>query len=185
MRKDIPVKRKIFKNAGFTLLEMIVVVAIMAIGLGLVSMSVNTIFSLEMKRCVKEITSELGKEKVTAMTRAGNVYMRLYKTGDGIHIDKYENDKRIETIDVGSAKIAITCHIGSDPTGTPLDADGIIIAFNRNNGSFKTVGQAWALYDESAPGSGITGYYTKIVVRSGSSRTIVLWPDTGKFSVSG
>ncbi len=178
-------KRKIFKNAGFTILEMIVVVAIMAIGLGLVSMSVNTIFSLETKRCVKEIASELGKEKVTAMTRAGDVYMRLYKTGDGIYIDKYENDKPAEQdIKVGSAKIAITCHVGSDPTGAPLDADGIIIAFNRNDGSFKTAGQAWALYDESAPGAGIGGYYTKIVVRSGASRTIILWPDTGKFSVS-
>ncbi len=176
------------KNAGYTLLEMIVVVAILAVGLTIVGMSINTIFSLELKQCAKEIHSELGKEKVAAMTRSGDVYMRLYKTNSGIYIDKYENDTLIEQgIEVGSAKITVTSYIGTSPTGTALDADGIVISFNKSNGSFKKAGQARALFDSAySPNPATDAYYSKLVISSGgTSRTIVLWPDTGKFSISG
>jgi prepilin-type N-terminal cleavage/methylation domain-containing protein len=175
-------------NAGYTLLEMIVVVAILAVGLTIVGMSINTIFSLELRQCAKQIHSELGKEKVAAMTRSGDVYMRLYKTDEGVYIDKYENDKLIEKeIEVGSVKMTVTYYIGSDATGTQLDADGIIIAFNKSNGSFKKAGQARALFDSAyIPNPSTDAYYSKFVIQSGgSSRTIVLWPDTGKFSISG
>lgn len=172
-------------NAGYTLLEMIVVCAMLAIGITIVSMSINTIFSLEMRQCTKTIGSELSKEKVTAMTRAGAVYMRLYKDDDGIFIDKYENDVLVEEhIKVGTVKITVKYYIGSTTEGTPLDGNGIIIAFNKSNGSFKTVKEAWTLFESAhiAPDE----YYSKLVVSSGnSSRTIVFWPDTGKFEITG
>lgn len=171
-------------NAGYTLLEMIVVCAMLAVGITIVSMSINTIFSLEMKQCTKNIGSELGKEKVAAMTRAGEVYMRLYKNSDGIFIDKYENDVLVESrIKVGTAKITVKYYSESNPDGTPIDNSGIIIAFNKSNGSFKTIKEAWMLFDSShnAPDEN----YSKLVVSSSTSRTISLWPDTGKFSISG
>jgi prepilin-type N-terminal cleavage/methylation domain-containing protein len=180
------VSGKALKNAGYTLLEMIVVVAILAVGLAIVGMSINTVFTLEMKQCVKEITGELGKQKVTAMTRSGDVYMRLYQNGDGIYIDKFENDVLTEQgIKVGTAKITVTCFSASNTAGTPLGSDGIIIAFNRDNGSFKKIKEAWALYDDTASPMFPDEYYTRLVISGGgSSRTIVLWPDTGKFNVS-
>lgn len=171
------------KNAGYTLLEMMVVVAMLAVGATIVGMSINTIFSLEMKQCVKNLSSELGKEKVAAMTRTGEVYMRLYKENGVIYIDKFENDHRIEDhIKVGGAKVTVKYYADLGIEGT-LDSTGIVIAFNKSNGSFKSVKEAWKMFDDlhSAPDA----YYSKIVVSSGnSSRTIVLWPDTGKFSVS-
>jgi prepilin-type N-terminal cleavage/methylation domain-containing protein len=180
------VRRKALKNAGYTILEMMVVVAILAVGLGIVGMSVNTIFSLEMRQCVKKLSAELGKQKVAAMTRAGEVYMRLYKDGGGIYLDKYENDVLTEQgVKVGGKKISVTYYSTSNTAGTPLGPDGIVIAFNKSNGSFKKIGQAWALYDGLGSPTYPDEYYTKLVIQSGgSSRTIVLWPDTGKFSIS-
>jgi prepilin-type N-terminal cleavage/methylation domain-containing protein len=184
--KGCPVSGRALKNAGYTLLEMIVVVAILAVGLTIVGMSINTIFSLEMKQSVKELSSELGKEKVAAMTRTGEVYMRLYKTDSGIYIDKYEDDHCIEQgISVGSAKVTLNYCIGSNAAGVPLDEDGIIIAFNKSNGSFKDIDQAWKLFDDTYTPQYSGAYYTKLVLMSGgSSRTIVMWPDTGKFSIT-
>jgi len=180
------VSGKACKNAGYTLMEMIVVVALLAVGLAIVGMSVSTIFSLEMKQCVKEVAGELGKQKVAAMTRSGEVYMRLYESDGGIYLDKYENDVPTEQgVKVGGAKISVTWYSGSNTAGTPLGPDGIVIAFNKNNGSFKKIGQAWALYDSFGSPIYAAEYYSKLVIQSGgSSRTIALWPDTGKFSIS-
>lgn len=175
------------KNAGYTLLELIVVVAIMAVGLTIVAMSINTIFSLQMKQCVKDLNSELGKQKIAAMTRTGDVYMHLYKDGSGIFVDRYENDNLVEAhIKVGSAKVAVKYYSASNVSGTALDAKGIIIAFNKSNGSFKRIGEAWALLDEAYNPMYGGEYYTKLLVSGGKlSRAIILWPDTGKFSISG
>lgn len=179
-------RRKAIKNAGYTILEMMVVVAILAVGLAVVSMSVNTIFSLEMKECVKQLAAELGKQKVAAMTRSGEVYMRLYKDDGGIFLDKYENDVPVEQgVRIGGEKISVTYYSGSNTAGTALSPDGIVIAFNKSNGSFKKIGQAWTMYGGSGSPTYPGEYYTKLVIQSGgASRTIVLWPDTGKFSIS-
>ncbi len=177
------------KNAGYTLLEMIVVVAILAVGLAIASMSINTIFSLEMKECTKELGSELGKEKVAAMTRIGDVYMRVYKKSDGVYIDKFENGLLVEQgTKIGKAKIIIEYYTDTSPDAkaTLLDSDGIIIAFNKNDGSFKLIGDAWHMYDDAYNPKYPDKYYTKLVISSANnSRTIVLWPDTGKFTISG
>lgn len=187
MRKDILVGGKATKNAGYTLLELIVVIAILAVGMTIVGMSINTIFSLEMRQSVKEINSELGKEKVAAMTRTGEVYMRLYRTSSGIFIDKYEDDVLVEQgIKVGTVKVTVSYYIGTNATATPLDDQGIIISFNKDNGSFKTIGQAWQLYNESYTPTYPSDYYSKLIISGGNvSRAIVFWPSTGKFSIVG
>jgi hypothetical protein len=159
----------------------------MAIGLTIVGASITAIFSLEMRQCTNELGSELGKEKITAMTKAGEVYMRLYKNRDGIYIDKYENDILIEQgVKIGSAKVSVQYYSASNAAGTSLDENGIIIAFNKYDGSFKKIGAAWELYNSPPAPLYLDEYYSKLVVSSGkSSRTIELWPNTGKFSISG
>ncbi len=174
------------RNAGYTLLEMIVVVAILAVGLTIGSMSINAIFSLEMKQSVKNISSELGKEKVASMTRTGEVYMRLYKDSDGIFIDRYENDTLIEEhLKVGTVKVTVEYYSDTNTSGTALNEVGIIIAFNKSNGSFKTIKQSWALFDDAYSPLYPDEYYSQLVLSSGNtSRTIVLWPNTGKFNIT-
>ena len=162
---------------------MMVVVAILAVGLAVVSMSVNTIFSLEMKECVKQLAAELGKQKVAAMTRSGEVYMRLYKDDGGIFIDKYENDVPVEQgVRIGGEKISVTYYSGSNTAGTPLGPDGIVIAFNKSNGSFKKIGRVDDVRRFRQPE--LSGeYYTKLLYKAAPSRTIVLC-HTGKFHIS-
>ena len=160
------------KNKGFSLVEIIVVVAILAVTLTLLFLSVNTIFALNVQKTAKEIVSELGKTKIACMTRQGDVSMRLYKTDEGIMLEHVENGTPKGPAEkVGKADIVITCYFGSDTDGTELDASGLTFSFNRSDGSFK-------------PTSG--GSCTKLVVSSkDNSRTILLWPETGKVTYNG
>jgi hypothetical protein len=154
------------------LVEIIVVVAIIAVVLTMAFLSVNTIFALDVQKTAKEITSDLAKVKIACMTREGDVYMRLYKNESGIMIERYENGAPVGLAEkVGKANLTVTCYTSSETDGAILDEIGITLAFNRSDGSFK-------------PSAG--GYYTKLVVSSGdNSRTITLWPETGKVTYDG
>jgi prepilin-type N-terminal cleavage/methylation domain-containing protein len=66
-------------NRGLTLVEIVVVVAILAIASSIVWMSINTIFGLEAKKTAKELYGAIEKVKVQQMTKAGASYLHLYR----------------------------------------------------------------------------------------------------------
>jgi prepilin-type N-terminal cleavage/methylation domain-containing protein len=181
------------KNGGYSLVEVMVVVAILAVAVAVVVFSINNFYALDVQQCAKDIASELGKEKIACMTRTGDVYLRLYKGTDGaVYIDRYENDVLTEQgVKVGKATVRVTYHTAPvtdgtklDTGGTALDNTGIVIAFNRSDGSFMTAGQAWRLYE--ATSAHPDDYYTQLTVSSNSSsRSIILWSQTGKFTYTG
>jgi prepilin-type N-terminal cleavage/methylation domain-containing protein len=175
------------KNKGFTYVEVIIVLAILAVALVVVFTSINSIHALNVKQCVKDIAGELAKEKIAAMTRKSDVYMRLYKTGSGIYADEYENSTLVSAgVFLGKSSVGITWFSETNTAGTKLGSDGIVIAFNKSNGSFKSIGDAWALYSGAAAPAYADEYYTQLVVANPyGSKSLVLWPQTGKFSYSG
>ena len=179
-------RSKRVKNAGYTLVEIIVVVAIIAITLTLVFLSVNTVFALDVRQTAKDLAGELAKEKIACMTRTGNVYLRLYKTDAGILADRYENGVLTEqAVSIGKKVVAVTYYSATNTAGIVLDSTGVIISFNRNDGSFKTIGQAWMLYNPSSNPTYSGEYYTKFVITSGGrTSTVTLYPQTGKTAFS-
>jgi prepilin-type N-terminal cleavage/methylation domain-containing protein len=175
------------KNKGFTYVEVIVVLAILAVALTVVFTSINSVHALNVKECVKDIAGELAKEKIAAMTRKSDVYVRLYKTSSGIYADEYENSALVSAgVYMGKSTVGITWFSETNTAGTKLGSDGIVIAFNKSNGSFKSIGNAWALYSSSAAPLYDDEYYTQLVVANPyGSKSLILWPQTGKFSYSG
>jgi type II secretory pathway pseudopilin PulG len=182
-RRNAALRRR---DAGFSFIEVMIIAAILAVALTVFLTSVGTILAVNVRECAKNLTGELGKGKIAAMARAGEVYMRLYRTDSGVYIDAYENDRPVSSVPVGKASVAVTYFTESNTAGTLVDAVGIVIAFNRSGGGFKSVGEAWALYDASAAPAYAGEYYTKFVVSNGyGSKTIMLWPHTGKISYTG
>ena len=170
--KSEPRKAIGVNSRGFTLVEIIIVVAIIAVALTMAFLSINTIFALDVQKTAKEIVSDLGKTKIACMTREGDVYLHLYKNEYGIMVERFENGAPVGAAEkVGKATLTVTCFYGAAADGTVLDETGITIAFNRSDGSFK-------------PSTG--GNVTRLVVSSGDrSRTITLWPQTGKVTYTG
>ena len=98
------------KNKGFTLVELVIVVAIFTILLGILEPSVNSIFGFRVQRAANSIGAALDKTKTEAMNRLVGE-MKLEKQDDGYYISYYldrgkdsESSSKIRSAD--SEKIA-------------------------------------------------------------------------------
>jgi prepilin-type N-terminal cleavage/methylation domain-containing protein len=181
-------------SKGFSLVEIIVVVAILGVALTLMGMSINTIFALDVKQCAKDLAGALAKEKIEAMSKEGEVYLRLYKeTGhadpkeNGIFVDFCQEvfDEGVWTTTannekIGNTKVRITLTTKSGGT-INIDDQDIIIAFNKSDGSLKMISSSWALAGLTYPTD--NDYYASIKIYNSdqNSRTIEFSPVTGKF----
>ncbi len=71
-------------NRGYSIIELIIVLAIIAIIMGTVFYSIILIFSANAKSCANNIQRSIGDCKVTTMGKA-DAYMELYRNDDGIY----------------------------------------------------------------------------------------------------
>lgn len=183
-RPRLPWRQRL-KNAGFSLVELMIAVALLGIGLTIIGMSVNTIFSLRATECQKEIAGKLSEEKVACLSRDGRVYMRLYQDANGVFVDQYVNGVLDDQKQVGNVSVKVfytTTYSGE----IALDATGIIIAFNRSDGSFMTVGNAWALQNIPGTPAHATEYFKTLYIKgAGRVREIELQRYTGKYTLAG
>ena len=76
------------KNKGFTLVEMVITVAIFAILLGILVPSLNSILGFRVQRAANSIASALDKTKIEASNRLVGE-MKLEKLEDGYYITYY------------------------------------------------------------------------------------------------
>ena len=157
-------------NKGLTLIEIMVVMAIIAIASTMVWLSVNTIFGLQAKQTAKELYAGMEKTKVEQMMKSGETSLKLRRDDDdgGVYLDFCHDGEVVESKKIGSSRIIVTYTL-TNSEGT-LDSNGIVLAFNRSDGSFKT-----------AEGTGGDYYDTITILSGGFSRTITLYPNTGKF----
>ena len=171
------------KNRGFSYIELLVVVAIIGIAISLVSLSISTIFSLNAKKCAKNIASLLSECKVDAMSRAGDTYLVLYKDSDGVIAEYYISDNLVSEETIGKSSLSLSYTDTNGLTHTDITAaDPICISFLRDTGAFMDIAESQTLYGGSGTGEGV--YYDEITVSSGRIYSIDLVPSTGRFSVN-
>ena len=158
------------RNQGYSLVELIVVIAIMAVLTGTSVISVNMIGSFKAKECAKNIQSCINKTRVSTMGR-NSVVLHLYQGADGsIYAQTTTNGTADEPQVIGKKSVTVRYTDGDDlGTATELDASGVYIEFDRSSGTMKL------------PSSGPSIYVHKIAVSQGN-RTFVLtiYKETGK-----
>lgn len=156
-------------NKGFSLVEMIIVLAIMVIlFVGAGAMMINW-RSWNVSDCIEKIDTALGSAKIECMSKqssllhiwkeSGNYYLKI---GDGE--EKKIGDEEVQIFyEDGSKEIEIT------------DTEGLKLDFDRKDGSYKQIRTA---------SDGTAVYCTKITVkRKDKSMYIELERKTGKHSV--
>ena len=86
MRKS---RQKSEENKGFTLIEVIIVVAIFATLLGIMIPSLNSVLGFHVRRTTESICSALDRTKSEAMNRLVAEVKLSYVDGDGYYITYY------------------------------------------------------------------------------------------------
>lgn len=151
---------------GFSLVELIVVIAIMAIvtTVGLTSFSLVT--GQQVKSCTANIEGYIGQTRMQALSRdSGSLMLEVLDNGVFATLSSGENVK------VGSSGITISYSSDDGSEVTLGEGDTLSLSFDRSSGAFSPLAETGA-------------YCTEIRVQgSGRLMRIVLIPRTGKFYV--
>ena len=132
-------------NGGYSLVELIIVVAIMAVLIGTVFYSISMIFGANAKTCANNIQRAIAECKVTTMGKK-EAYMELYRDAEGNVYTKlyvYEQAGAApvegEPQKMGNSRV----YVGYTRPGETPDAatelnngDSVTIQFDRSSGSF-------------------------------------------------
>lgn len=176
MRKD---------NKGYSLLEMIVVLAILAIFVVSAISGLGYIFGSAVRSCANDVKSAVGATRINTMGRYETV-LNLYQGSDGIY--KQEWYKEVNPTDgsetwysdspykIGKSYVTLSYTTKDGTVGT-VDAGGIWIGFDRSSGKERDVDLVHAL----PPGkTGVADIFSKITADGAVTVDVTIVPATGK-----
>lgn len=182
-------------NRGFSLVELIVVIAIMAVMIGVGILSLSLLLGTQARGCAQNVSGLLNETKTGCLSRFDETMTLSYRTkgsdkaitSDGYYaenyiytIDKDANSVAISNSEIrrmGSSKVVITVYL-SDGTSFELGtAKTVTISFNRSTGAFDPV---------TVDGTQTDDYVEKITFASGAKTyTITMVQETGKHTLQG
>lgn len=165
------------KNAGVSIVEMVVILAILAVITGVGAYGVGQVSGYRPRECANQVSTSLSECKVTTLGKAkstGDIYWELYKEDKDFFVATVYNagttQQYEKTEKVGEGNLTVTCE---DSAGNVTTVDGgfgsgLQLCFNRASG---------ALCERS----GSITTKKKITVSKGNKEyTIELYPTTGK-----
>ena len=173
-------------NKGYSLLELIVVIAILGIFIVSAISGLNYIFGTAVRSCANDIKSAVGATRINTMGKYETV-LNIYKDTDGIHKQEWRKEvtwtgAKTETWvsdhpdQIGKSYVDVTYTTEGGTTGT-LDANGIWIGFDRGSGKERDVDAVTTL----PPGkTGVADIFTDITASGVVTVRVVIVPATGK-----
>lgn len=133
MRKD---------NHGFTVVEVLVVIAILVILTTSIGMSITSVASANVNSVTKTVDAQMKKLRFTTLSKEGDYSLFIYKRGKINYYEIAPTGTELTSLDKGiklgksGLKVQYSV-IGNDSMQTVSDSVYIEIAYNRSNGTFK------------------------------------------------
>ena len=177
-------------NKGFSLIELVVVIAIMSIMVGFLVVSMSTVFGTKAQECAEKVSAKIDSVKTGSVSLYNETMILKYDT-DGYYtecgvftIDKYANSVAAsdpEIRKVGAKNVVVKAYT-TDGVEYNVASNSITISFDRSSGAFA---QAQVNGNPLVDGSGLPVYFDKITFSAGSrTYTIQMVPETGKHSIT-
>lgn len=146
-------RKKQLKNKGFTLVEMMIVVSILAILLGILIPSFNALVDYRATRAAKSISSGLERMRTEAMSRLV-AEMKLEKKSDGYYISYclhkgkqagmvWSNEEKI-----APARTNITYRLATKESVELKTGESIILTVDRSTKGFRPLQSAAVTTEE-------------------------------------
>lgn len=198
-------------NKGVSLVELVIVIAIMAILGTFVFVGFGLLTGQYARECANDLSAALSKEKNSSLTKSATIdcYMELLYDDDGYHVRYYVPKNAIVKGDtppsdwvladdqkVGSKRVYINInweYDGGTSTSTVIQSgQSVKFIYDRISGALKASGES----DGITPGidsfilddiaNGVAAKCTKITITIDHGRTyeITLYPATGKHELT-
>lgn len=166
-------KESILNHAGMSLVELLLVIAIISIAVGISGIGISLVFSRDCEKCAKTIDGELATAKMNAMAQKGTFIMTIDALGHSVEVNSSERG----TILKETVQSRVTVSFEAIGGTTDLSsAEEISIEFDKSTGKVKTVSSGGATADG-------TIFKIHCVNDNGKKATTVLVVATGKHYV--
>lgn len=181
------------RNKGFTIIEMLVVIAVMSAGLALVSASISSLTAAAVRKCAVDLNSMLARCKVNTMYRAQPIVVVLIENGRVVG-EYYEGGNLISREILASRTgFDVRIRTGAGLHAPLTEGQSVVLGFERGTGALLSLNdydaneRFWDGADnplEDIPNPIIAGNATAVVIQRGTAQyTITLVPTTGRHSV--
>lgn len=166
-------KRKISDNAGISLMELLLVIAILSIAVGLAGIGISLVFSRDSERCAKTLEGALATARMNAMAQKGTFTLTVDTLG---HIVKVTSSERGDIMEENLPRRVTVSFEVNGGTVDLSSAEELVIEFDKATGKVKAV---------SGDGTAADGTVYKIHCESenGKRAAAVLVAATGKHYV--
>ncbi|PXV93318.1 prepilin-type N-terminal cleavage/methylation domain-containing protein [Lachnotalea glycerini] len=156
-------------NKGLSLIELIVVIAIIAILSAGTVISIGLIFQSDVKECSHKLAGYIGQAKITTMSKVSGD-LELYQ--DASDKDYYVTISSETTpYKIGNSGLTITCVTTLGNEIVISNTNTLKLKFDRSSGAFKYL-------------EGTTDYCNQIKIQKKTKEiSIYLIPETGKYYI--
>jgi len=173
------------KNAGITLVELIVIIALIGVIGGWTTYNASAIFGYSAKECYRELGAAITSTKIDALSRSkipGDTYIEISQDAKGyVYVQRCVAGNLGEKEQISPRRVTLEYREGAAGTKTSLKGSSYKIYFDRSTGAMiKYVTDPADPTKQIKQTSAIKYFY----VYNGKLRnyTIECWPETGKIS---
>lgn len=168
-------KRKI-NCKGFSLVELLIVIAILAIAVGLAGISIAVVFSRDAERCAKTIDAALEETRMRSLSQNGTFSVGVNAATNECIITTFDEAGALVATETTSLQSRVTISYempgGADLTSTEV----VAVGFDKSTGRVRSI---------AGDGGAAAGSVLRIrcVSDNGKVATVVLVRSTGKHYV--
>lgn len=171
-------------HKGFSLVEFIVVMAIMAILLGASVTLIGNLHYANLESAVESLHAMLEKQRVTTMSKEDDWYLYIYRLTDGYYMmltnEEYGASSEIANKENGTKICSGSIQITAGSSGTILGSNDMVRISYLRNGVFSDESKVFVSGNVPEDFFDAGNREGRIVFTGRGSHNVTLYKDTGK-----